>query len=174
MDNHIHHDPTVKRILMDAIYGFIYEPVKKAMKRKLDAIIIKNSVICGNGQESFNYKGVTYQTQEGVLPRPVNRLHKSLHPNMDAYLEELQQFNEFELPYVTGFIRQVLNASDALQDYLLVFPKSIHKPIQGVIDSCPYRTNKLTSDDIAKLQEKNQIPIDLMKQRMVMNLITPQ
>jgi hypothetical protein len=171
MDTHLQHDPRTKKQIKEAIYSFLYNPVFKNFQRKLEVLITKNSVLCGNAEMSFNYKNETYCTPGAVLPRKMNRLHKSLHIYMDEYLKEIHVLNSYELPYVLGFINQVLNSSNDLQDYLLVFPASLHPPIEGLINSCPCRTNRLTLDEIHLLQGKNHIPINLLKQRQVINLI---
>jgi len=101
----------------------------------------------------------------------MNRLHPQLHPVMNEYLKETKQLNEKELPYVLGFITQVLNSSNELHDYLRLLPQSVHHPVQSLIDTCPCRAKKLSDETVDLLQQKNQIPIRLIKQRMVNNLL---
>ena len=115
---------------------------------------------------------MVYQTGKQALPRKMNRVSKLLQPVMDDYVNDLKQLNSYEIPYVLGFISQVLNSSNDLQDYLLVLPSSLHPPIEALIKTCPCRTKKLTQDQIHDLQIRNQVPISLMKQRQMMNLIT--
>jgi hypothetical protein len=86
-------------------------------------------------------------------------------------VKETKQLNNHELPYVLGFINQVLNSSNNLQDYLKLLPDSVHSPIQKLINSCPCRVVDLTPDEIKHLKEKNYESIELIKQRMLSNLI---
>lgn len=171
MDSHLQHDPRTKQQIKDALYSYLYGPVLKDFQRKLEQLITKNSVLHGNAEMSFMYKSEIYCTVNAVIPRKINRLHKSLHSFMDEYLEEIRQLNNYELPYVLGFIGQILNSSNDLSDYLLVLPSSVHQPVEKLIASCPCRTKKLTQEDILNLQSKNQVPIALMKKRMVTNLL---
>ena len=172
METSLIHDPRTKLQIKDAIYNFLYQSIEQSFKKRIEDIISKNCVLCGNANQSFTYKGVVYCNPLEVPPRKMNRLVKQLIPVMDNYLSELKHLNTYELPYVMGFISQVLNASNHLPDYLKVFPQSIHQPIEELVLTCPCRANKLTQSTVEELQNKNQVPINLLKQRMVLNLIT--
>jgi hypothetical protein len=101
----------------------------------------------------------------------MNRLKPDLMSLMNEYLEDLVQINTVERPYVLGFINQTLNASSSLQDYLKIFPESMHKPLKHFIDTCGSRVGKLEPEMVASIKQRNQIPIELMKKRMVLNLL---
>lgn len=171
MADQLQHDPRTKQQVKDALYEYLYTPLLKQFKLRLDTLIVKNSVLLGNSERSFSYKGVVYQMESAPLPKLLNRLVRQLHPTMDDYISERDQLNNYELPYVLGFISQVLNASNDLQDLLLVLPSSVHRPIEDLIASCPCRTRKLTQEGVHNLRIRNQVSINLMKQRQVMNLL---
>ena len=117
------------------------------------------------------YKSVLYNCDNNVLPRKMNRLVIQLQPAMNEYLKELKQLNEKEMPYVLGYINQVLNSSNELHDYLRLLPPSVHHAIQGLINTCTCRGKKLPDKTVALLQEKNLGSVQLMKNRMVTNLL---
>ena len=171
MSEVLQHDPRTKQQIKDMLYAFLYEPVQRQFKTRLDTLINRNTLISGASHHSFTYKGCFYTNDLTPPPRKMNRLVPQLHADMDAYLADLKQLNDKEVPYVVGFINQVLNASNDLHDYLRVLPKSLHQPIQKLIDSCPYRTKKLTDAEVQEMQSRNQHYIDLVKQRMVTNLL---
>ena len=171
MDEPLQHDPRTKQQIKDMLYAFLYTPVEKQLEKQLDQIITRNCMIQGLGHRSFAYKGVLYNLDMSKPPRRMNPLAPSLTGVMEDYLKEVKQLNTVELPYVLGFITAVLNASNDLHDYLRVLPQSLHPPIQKLIDSCPYRTKKLTDAEVQEMQAKNQRYIDLVKQRMVTNLL---
>ena len=171
MSEGVQHDPRTKKQIKDLLYAFLYEPVEKQFKQRLDALIARNTVILGASHQSFTYKGNLYSNDPAALPRKLNRLAPQLAPDMDAYLADLKQLNDREIPYVIGFINQVLNSSNDLHDYLRVLPSSLHQPIQRLIVSCPCRTKRLTDSEVQEMQAKNQQSIDLIKQRMVTNLL---
>ncbi len=171
MDEQLQHDPRTKQQIKDALYNFLYAPILKHFQKRIEDLIQKNCVLTGNGNLSFSYKGETYSVVGSELPRKMNRLASQLVPLMDDYLKDLRQLNNYELPYVLGFIGQVLNASVYPQDYLHVLPSSVHRPVEKLLATCPCRTVKLSAEGILELQTKNKLPIDLMKQRMVTNLL---
>ena len=171
MSEVLQHDPRTKSQIKDKLYAFLYEPVQRQFKTRLDSLIKRNTVILGASHQSFIYKGNLYTCDITPPPRKLNRLVPQLVPDMDAYLADLKQLNDKEVPYVMGFINQVLNSSNDLHDYLRLLPSSVHQPIQKLIDSCPYRTKKLTDEQVQELQTRNKQSIDLVKQRMVTNLL---
>lgn len=171
MSEVLQHAPRTKSQIKDMLYAFLYAPVQRQFKKRLDTLIARNTGITGVSHQSFTYKGHLYSNDPASPPRKLTRLVPQLHADMDAYLAELKQLNDREVPYVLGFINQVLNASNDPHDYLRVLPQSLHPPIQKLIDSCPYRTKKLTDAEVQEMQTKNQQYIDLVKARMVMNLL---
>ena len=171
MSEVLQHDPRTKQQIKDMLYAFLYEPVQRQFKTRLDSLIKRNTVILGASHQSFIYKGNLYTCDIAPPPRKLNRLVPQLVPDMEAYLTDQKQINDKERPYVVGFINQVLNASNDLHDYLRVLPQSLRPPIQKLIDSYPCRTKKLTDAEVQEMQAKNQRYIDLVKSRMVMNLL---
>lgn len=171
MSEALQHDPRTKQQIKDALYEFLYAPIQKQLKHCLDTLIIKNTVLCKYTHRSFVYKGMFYSCDSAPTPRIMNRLHIQLQPAMNNYLKELQELNEKELPYVVGFINQVLNSSNDLHDYLRLLPDSVHHPITSLVSTCPCRAVKLPESLVVDLKSKNQTPINMMKQRMVANLL---
>lgn len=167
----LQHDPRTKQQIKDALYAHLYAPIEKQFKQRLDQLIIKNAVLEGYSHKSFMYKNVLYTCDTQPLPRKMNRLCLALQPAMNEYLKDTKQLNEKELPYVLGFINQVLNSSNDLHDYLRLLPQSVHHPVKHLIDTCPCRGKKLSEETVELLTSKNQAYINMMKTRMVTNLL---
>lgn len=167
----LQHDPRTKQLIKDVLYDFLYDPVRNQFQRRLDVLIVRNTLLGGYSHKSFTYKGVLYSSDNGSPPRKANRLVPQLKDSMDEYLADLKQVNEQEVPFVIGFINQVLNASNNLTDYLRILPDSVHYPLEKLIDKCPCRDKKLNDDTVDQLREKNKTSIDMMKARMVTNLL---
>lgn len=172
MQEPLQHDPRIKQQVKDAIHKLLYAGVQKSFKAQLDAIITRNTQMSGVGHLSFTYKNVLYSCDTAPAPRRMNRLLPALMPVMDSYLADLKKINDEEMPYVVGFINQVLNASSTLADYLRLFPEAVHEPVKALIATCPCHTKVLEPDAVATFLEKNQNAITMMKKRMVVNLIT--
>jgi len=172
MTEELKYDPKTKQVIKDTLFDFLYAPVKTATLKRLKTIIIKNSLLHGNNQHWVSYRGEPYAIDSTTRkPRPMNRLKPELTLLMDEHLEDLNQINTVELPYVLGFINQALNSSSSLQDYLKIFPESMHKPLNTFITTCGYRVCKLEPETVADIRHRNLIPIELMKKRMVLNLL---
>lgn len=170
MEN-LQHDPRTKKQIKDTLDGFLYDPVRRQFKQRLDQIIARNSLTGGYSHKSFMYKNVLYNCDSDPLPRKMNRLIPTLHQDMNDYLKDAKHLNEKEMPYVIGYINQVLNASNNLNDYLSLLPEAVHAPVTALIATCPCQAKLLHADAVAMFQEKNQTYINMMKARMVTNLI---
>ena len=167
----LQHDPRTKQQVKEALYQFLYGPVQKRYQQQLHQIIQQNTLLIKGSHASFIYKNVFYSNENTPPPRKMNRLHPSLVTAMEDYLKDVEVLNQQEIPYVIGFITQVLNASNDFEDYLKTFPPILHPPLEKLIASCPYHNRKLTDKEIERLQAKNTKPINLIKQRLVTNLI---
>lgn len=165
------HDPRTKQMIKDVLYELLYTPIQKQFKQRLDQLIVKNAVLGGYSHKSFMYKNVLYTCDTNAVPRKMNRLVIQLQPAMNEYLKELKQLNEEELPHVLGYITQVLNSSNEFHDYLRLLPPSVHPSIQSLINTCSCRGKKLPDETVTMLQTKNQGSVQLLKNRMVTNLL---
>ena len=168
----LQHDPRTKQQIKDLLYSYLYAPVQKQFKNRIDNLIERNTLLGGFSHKSFLYKGTVYNCDLQALPRRNNKLIPQLKPDMDTYLNDIKHLNDTELPFVLGFINQVLNASDRISDYLRVLPESIHYPLEKFQLSCPCKKRNLTDEQVAQLKQKNSDSINLLKQRMVLNLLT--
>lgn len=171
MDPQVKHDPLTKSQIREALYLHLYGPMKKYSQARLDSIIIQNTLMTKASHKSFAYKGVLYSCDASTPPRRANLLHPEMRCTMNEYLKEMDVINNTEVPYVVGFINQVLNVSDNFCDYLDMLPSAVHHPIQQFINTCPCKTRHMTAEEVQAIQEKNATSIELMKSRMVTNLL---
>lgn len=167
----LQHDPNTKQRIKNALYDFLYQPVKQRFQARLIQIIQHNQSLLGHSHPSFTYKGIPYSASDTAAPRKANRLALQLHPDMEDYLAELHRLNAEEIPYVLGYINQVLNASNNFPDYLHLLPEAVHAPVYQMLVTCPCNSRQLSNVEIDALRIKNEASIALIKQRMVMNLI---
>lgn len=165
------HDPKTKSQIKDALFTFLYDPVRKQFKTRIETLIGRNTLIGGFAHKHFVYQGALYNAEPTTPPVRKNRLVPQLREPMDEYLRDLAELNNHELPYVLGFINQVLNASNALDDYLQVLPESTHQPVRQLAATCPCRIAVLSPEKIEQLKLKNEESINLIKRRLVTNLL---
>jgi hypothetical protein len=167
----LRHDPLTKIQIKEALYDFLYTPVVDSMAARLKALIVKNALLGGYHHKSFHHKGVLYSCDDTPAPKRWNRLLPQLKPMMEEYLRDMDAINRRELPFVLGFINQVLNSSNNFGDYLKLFPDCLHPPLQKLQESCPCHTKALGDDTINSMTQTNLVPINMIKQRMVTNLL---
>jgi hypothetical protein len=167
----LEHDPRTKQQIKDALYGFLYDPVTKQFKARIDTLIIRNTIMGGYSHKHFTYKGVVYNSD--VTPAPVrkNRLLAALRAEMEDYLVDLAELNDKELPYVLGFLNQVLNSSSDLTDYMRILPESVHHPLNKLMATCPCRATSLSESRVVSLMTRNEEPINMIKRRLMSNLL---
>lgn len=171
MDPQIQHDPRTKLNIKDALFVHLYAPVQQHFQNRLDRLIVQNTLLIRATHKSFVYKGEYYSCDTSSPPRPSNKLAPELRKQMTDYLKEQNILNRVEMPYVVGYINQVLNSSNDLYDYLDLLPSSLHSPIQKFIAACPCKTRHLSSEEVAAIQDKHAKSINLMKMRMATNLL---
>ena len=167
----LQYDPLTKQQIKEKLYEFLYAPVHRSLRNRLDNLIIRNTLLGGYGHRSFVYKGTCYNCDEEPPPRKWNKLLPELKPLMEEYLTDARTVSEHEIPYVLSYINKVLNSSPSIYDYMRLFPDCLHAPLQKLAGTCPCQTTSLTPEKINQLSQQNETPINLIKQRMVSNLL---
>lgn len=164
--------PRTKAQIKDALIEFLYKPVEVSMKRRIDELIIANTRAGKYSYKSFHYKGNQYHCEEGLPPRNWNKLLPQFKNQMDEWLADFKRVEELERPFIFGFLNQVLNSSNHLADYYALLPESAHQPIKAMkIDNPLYPYPFMDKDRVDQLIAKNAVPIQMMKSRMVTNLL---
>lgn len=167
----LQHDGLTKSQVKNALYEYIYAPVRKQFQNRLDTIILQNALISGYGHKSFHYKGELYTCDTTPPPRKWNKLSPKLREQMDTYLRDMEFLNQKELPYVLGYINRILNSTNHFGDYLKLFPSCLYPPLKKLIDSCPCHTKVLSDEDVMQLTAQNQESINMIRERMMTNLL---
>lgn len=164
------YDPRTKKRISQALHDALYQPINNELQRTLDSMIRRNSIACNNDQICFKYKGKLYTSDPSeLIPRPANWLKQEFYTEMEEYLDERKTLDEDELPYVTGYITQVLNSSDSFKDYYSLFPEGIHYVLRQIQAECPCRRDTLDKNQIDRIRRQNVHPVNLLKKRVVIN-----
>jgi hypothetical protein len=172
MSDSLQHDPRTKQVIKETLFEYLYTPVIKSFQARILDIANRNTALGNYSHCSFIYRDEIYNFEpSNPLPRRMNRLLPQLQPEMNAYLREVKELNEEEMVYVLGYINKVLNTSNDFHDYLRLLPEAVHQPIQGLINTCPCRTKKLSEESVQEFTEQNQKLMSLIGQRMVSNLL---
>ena len=166
-------DPLMKTRIRNRLIDFVFGKIKKDLESNLSLLIARNSQLHGNAQAAFRYKRRVFTlADESQLPYGINPLHEKLEREGEELIKQLDQLLRVEIPQIDSFFTQALNASDNIPDYLKIFPESIHKPLIKIISDCPCNTTKLSEDQIEKLISDNAERIQLLKQRLLLTVLT--
>jgi len=171
MSEHTREASMLKSRVTDAIYQYLYTPAMTQLSKQLDILIIKNTISCGYSHKSFMYNNEFYSCDTNSPPRKINRLAPKLYPEMLKYLQDVSQLSKEELPIVMGYVNQILNSSNDPDDYTYLLPDALHNLIYKLIPKYLGKTEGLLSTTTIALRNKNQVALDMIKQRMVLNLI---
>lgn len=167
----LQHDPLTKQQIKDGLHKLLYQPIESHLKTRIDTLIVRNTLLGNYRHKSFVYKGTLYSCDTEQAPLKQNRLIPALKIDMEKYLSDVDQIFNQELPYVLGFINHALNASNSIADYLSIFPEAVHDPIRTLLNTCPCKTPKLTSQTIHGILYSNAMGVQLMKERLTLNLL---
>jgi len=170
-------NPHAKQLIRNDILSHLYEvPFEKSVE-ELKALIIRNTLIGQHLHKSFTYKDSLYSCVTAPPPRVKNRLLPAIRPDMEIYLDNRDALIE-EKNAVSGFLTRMLNATETLEDYLAVLPETLHERLGKTIESLytswpPFRDSpkRFSNDELMLFKQNNQTYSDLMKNRMVVNLI---
>lgn len=162
---------TYKQAIQTSLLNYLYEPVRQRHDKQIEALTLKNCTLRRAGVRAFRYKGDLFRSVEAPIgPIMAPRLHEDLEWEMAQMLEEQREIREVEEPMVKGYITLVLNKSDSIDDYLALLPDAVHRYITEL--NLPYRSPRLLLDsEVQAIIEKHARCIQLIKERMVSNLI---
>jgi hypothetical protein len=164
--------PRLKAQIKDALIEFLYTPVERSMKRRLNELIVANTLAGKYSCKSFHYKGQQYHCEDGPPPRNWNKLLPQFKSQMDEWLADFKRIEETERPFIFGFLNQVLNSSNHLADYYALLPDSAHPPIKALkLDDPLHPYPTLSPERINQIIAKSPTAIQMMKARMVTNLL---
>ena len=88
-----------------------------------------------------------------------------------ALMKEKDRINNDELPFVLGYVNQVLNVSNGFEDYYKLFPSLLHPTLDKLKRDCPCRNEELPQDLIDSMLTQSQKAISMLEQRAMTNLL---
>lgn len=165
--------PKAKTNLQTAMMFFIFDPFMQYWNRRVDKIIEKHVLLCSSTQYGFSYKGEDFTGSSTQLLRPpVQRLHKSLAIEMDDLLRERETVTLYEEPLVKSVLCALMNLSNNPWDYFQLLPKELHPAWEHFKTKIPTGyESEITDSVISAFQTKHEAAFDVIRVRMVTNLI---
>lgn len=160
-------------MLKDELLSLVYTPWHNRMTLRMHSIIEEQAKIYG--EQLIRLRGRTYFvggfSSEDVVAgaRPP---HPSLRQVSHAWLVDNEELDK-EKRLAGGSIAAVLAESNNIEDYLDLFPSSLHAKCLEYEASLPPRgtTKRLTPERFQWIQSLHQPYLALLGQRQVLNLI---
>ena len=165
--------PRAKTNLQTAMMQFIFDPFMKYWNRRVDKIIEKHVLLCSSTQYGFSYKGEDFTgSNKRLLHPPIQRLDRSLYSDMDALLREREVIILYEQPLVNSVLCALMNLSNNPWDYFQILPKELHPAWEHFKTNMPTSyESEVTDSIISAFQTKHEAVFDVVRIRMVTNLI---
>lgn len=165
--------PRAKTNLQTAMMQFIFDPFMKYWNRRVDKIIEKHVLLCSSTQYGFSYKGEDFTgSNKRLLHPPIQRLDRSLYSDMDALLREREVITLYEQPLVNSVLCALMNLSNNPWDYFQILPKELHPAWEHFKTNMPTSyESEVTDSIISAFQTKHEAAFDVVRIRMVTNLI---
>lgn len=163
------YEPNLKYRIKSRIWGVLFTPVEEDLEKQLEAIASKNCQLQGLSHKSFLYKGVRFNADTTPPPLRSNYLAPSLKPDMEEYLGKVNEYRDHEENLITGYITMVLNLCIHPRDCLRLLPTGLHSHIEDLLITCT--ESNLNEEMVQKVLKNNQKPIQMIKERMALNLL---
>ena len=158
--------------LKNALLQKLYVPSNKEFLKACEEILLQNNTLKGVYSSSFTYRGTNYPNLHKTGPRSYYTLHPCLEEKFVKILHPYDEIQQFERPLVAGFIIHVLNSSDCWEDYLKVFPETLHPLIEEWRFHFKWKIPTLTEVAIADILDKHSKGLQLLRARLVWNLLS--
>lgn len=165
----------LKALIKTEIERFLYGKADARHTRLLTELINENDLAINTIYHlCFRYKSKVYDLVPGALRRVIPKLQPEFHERMDKLIADIDLIERSERPLAMGFVQKVLNTSDRPEDYLVLFPTSLHPAIATLLEQLPSAGSPLSMDQSAELAKANAKGLDMLKMRLVMNMLEEQ
>ena len=163
------YEPNLKYRIKGRIWEVLFTPVEKDLKKQLEVIASKNCHLQGLSHKSFLYKGMRFNADTTPPPLRSNYLAPSLKPDMEEYLSKVNEYRDHEENLITGYITMVLNLCTHPLDCLRLLPTGLHAHVADLLRTSP--ESDLDEGIVQEVLKNNQKPIQMIKERMALNLL---
>lgn len=132
-------------------------------------LITENRVILNLFHERITYLDQVIDESSSVKSwAPKIPLHESLHPKMDALLEEKRLLEE-QHDKVDAFISAALTMCWSIADIYTAIPESLHGCLPSI--SCKSETSNTIKEEVFAFNQANQEVLDIISERLLINTL---
>jgi len=166
--------PKLITAIVDKILAELYRASDNYRLTELTTIIGKNMMLTKTNDKWFGFRGEYYSiTTKLPQGRPV-LLDRSLRERMKDYLSYCDKIDS-EKQLIKSYIIQVSQKIRYKEMVLDFLPDNTHYLLKGLIQFFPsldsQNAKPLDAEEIAAFKESNDKYLDMMRSRMVVNLI---
>jgi hypothetical protein len=162
-------DPHMRQNLKAKLVYLLYAKPDKNLNERLLPIARRHAVLT-NGLEAFRYKGKLYWGNTHIRGVRPTLLHNELKPIMDEWLSEHRILEE-EQGKCKSYLSAILISADTQKDIRTLLPESLHPHVD--FNSWPVAVYGQPDEaNWDSFLEQTKEAMSLIKQRMVINLIT--
>lgn len=150
----------------------LFNRVECVLRDVLEDIHVEQKNLVKSSFTMFRFRGRRHTWKMLWDTDNVPDLHPSLHERMQKFLDDNKNIEEYEKPCVNGLLRAMFTHSDFLADYQDILPESLHDCFEGyesLFDAT--NTKQFTPEALAEFKERNAAYIQLMRNRMLMNIL---
>lgn len=167
-------NPKTKYIIKEYLSDYLYKKAKNNIAEQIEQIAKDNAALHNMPSASFFYNGFVFPEEtSGIFSHRAQLvLDKGLVPRMKEVMKEKKVIEE-EQCYTNNFIMVVLNASDTIADYFALMPESLHTVLTKITSKFAVeQSSALTQEKIQNILQEHSYSVDLIKKRMLLNLIS--
>lgn len=165
-------DSRTKYHIKKRIEDFLYTPAYQRLHDRIKEVIRINGNLLRHEHPSFSYKGEFYNGTN-YLPRFKNQyLDDSLKETMDTILEDRNEMEMTERPFVSSYLNRAMNSSNSMNDYVLLLPEvciqNLNIPAGDPVYTFP---SELSPEQVQQFLSDNDAWLLMLKKRLLLNLI---
>lgn len=162
-------DPHMRQDLKAKLVYLLYAKPDKNLNERLLPIARRHAVLT-NGLEAFRYKGELYWGNTNIRGVWPTFLHNELKPIMDEWVSERRILEE-EQGKCESYLSAILMSANTQKDIRTLLPESLHPHVD--FNSWPVAVYGQPDEaNWDSFLEQTKEAMSLIKQRMVINLIT--
>jgi hypothetical protein len=175
----IHNMPALRLQLQKELYNIVYARYQRQSGEKIMSLIQKNQGLQRLAFPAFSYKGEKYSSiPEGargadrkIIRIPYQPLDKSLHAEMDAWLEAKADIEREEAVFVMNALSAVLKSTTNINDYIRLLPELLHPHLHYVASLCECQVQSMTDEQVERLLATHGRYINVIRERQLRYLL---
>lgn len=161
--------------IKNSLAVFLFFKPTALLKESLDTLVKAHQTLTNGDNNQFKYQGKYYFGFNGTKTKDFRGalvLVESLQPKMELYLKTYNDL-DYEKEVILGYIQNLINSVDTADELYLLLPDPLRKGLESIYEvpeGAHIPSRPLTECVI--LQPSHHSAVDMLKTRLMMNLLT--